>query len=144
MTPMRSVYPCRYLHELNFYCTSVQRRIAPARSPQQLIECFFIKTSDEDLCFTTQFFFETLYEMYEYFKTSSRAVSGTILQLVLVTLTHRSPLTTIPQAGFLVLGNFTGSHILGWQPSRLVPYPFWCDRSGLLPSCVYFSCVKWI
>ena len=58
--------------------------------------------------------------MYEYFKTSSRAVSGTILQLVLVTLTHRSPLTTIPQAGFLVLGNFTGSHILGWQPSKWI------------------------
>ena len=38
MTPMRSVYPCRYLHALNFHYTSVQRRIAPSRSPQQLIE----------------------------------------------------------------------------------------------------------
>ena len=37
MTPMRSVYPCRYLHELNSYCTSVQRRIAPSRSPKLIV-----------------------------------------------------------------------------------------------------------
>ena len=67
MTPMRSVYPCWYLHELNFYFTSVQRRIAPSHSPKQLIVSSLSKQDRHSDSSSSLSSSTSLSEYYEFF-----------------------------------------------------------------------------
>ena len=140
MTPMRSVYPCRYLHELNSYCTSVQRRIAPSRSPKQLIDSSLSKqdqVSDSSSPFASS---TSLQEFNEYY---SRDIGWNYSLLGAVTPSHRSSSPGRRPYAHWWFFVFAAGHsqeihpVLPWTSLTSGQYPFVCSKGiSFFPFCV--------